>query len=90
MNKPTKSLDEAIEMFENDHYDDIFDIFYYNAAYLKNDEAQYFLGILYHDGLGIDKDIEQALYWWKKSSKQRNEDANFMLQTYESSTFCRC
>jgi len=35
-------------------------------------KAQYVLAIIYHDGLGITKDLKKAVKWFKKSAEQGN------------------
>jgi len=37
--------------------------------------SQYLLGECYLDGLGVEKDVQQALAWLEKSSAQKNKDA---------------
>jgi TPR repeat protein len=45
------------------------------AANLKDNIAQYNLAIMYENGDGIKKDLNQAIYWYEKSAKQGNMDA---------------
>jgi tetratricopeptide (TPR) repeat protein len=40
--------------------------------------AQFYLGLMYYKGLGIPKDIHQALSWFEKSGSQ----GNFVAQSY--------
>ncbi|GBB84168.1 hypothetical protein RclHR1_01080024 [Rhizophagus clarus] len=53
---------------------------YQMAANLENDLAQYNLALMYENGDGIKKDINQAIYWYKKSAEQENEDAQCKLK----------
>ncbi len=39
--------------------------------------AQRNVGAAYYDGLGVDKDIDQAFIWWKKSA-----DLGFHMAQY--------
>ncbi len=41
--------------------------------------AQYDLGVILHNGLGIDKDNEKAIYWFEKSAHQDHADAENYL-----------
>ncbi|WP_084399687.1 tetratricopeptide repeat protein [Pseudotamlana agarivorans] len=41
--------------------------------------AQYNIGLMYEQGLGIDKNAEQAVNWYKKSAEQGNSAAQFNL-----------
>jgi TPR repeat protein len=79
-------LEEAIEAYENDNYDKAYDMLYDLAYYQKDNEAMFFLGILYHDGLGVDKDIDKAQEWWKKSANRGNLDAKFRLESINMTT----
>ena len=53
----------------------------YNKCYqlsIQNPEnpiAQYYLGVLYHNGFGIDNNYQEAVKWYKKSAAQGNEMA---------------
>jgi TPR repeat protein len=82
-------LDEAIELFENGEYQKAYDIFYDLALDNTDDEAMYFLGIIYYDGLGMDKDEDKASKWWKKSANRGNLDAKFRLESINMSTITK-
>ena len=53
---------------------------YQKAANLGNDMAQFNLATMYEYGDGIKKDMNQAIYWYKKSAEQGDEDAQNKLQ----------
>jgi hypothetical protein len=68
-----------------------FELLYQMVANLENYCAQYNLGLLYEDGNGIIKSIEQAIYWldkdfivlklnWKNSHK--NNKFNSLFSRY--------
>ncbi|RIA84983.1 hypothetical protein C1645_879610 [Glomus cerebriforme] len=49
---------------------------YQKTAYLGNKSAQYNLALMYENGceiIGIEKNINQAIYWYKKSAKQESK-----------------
>lgn len=48
-------------------------------AKLDNPEAMNNLGAMYAEGLGIDRDGQEAVIWYKKSAKKDNLDAMFRL-----------
>jgi TPR repeat protein len=48
---------------------------YQKAANLENHYAQYNLALMYEIGEGVEENIKQAIYWYKKSAKQGNENA---------------
>ena len=45
--------------------------------------CQYLLGKMYYDGLGTPKDLQQALYWMRKSAGQRMPQAIDWLDKHE-------
>ena len=53
---------------------------YQKAANLGVDFAQYKLALMYENGNGIEKDMNQAIYWYKKSAEQGDEDAQNKLK----------
>jgi len=36
--------------------------------------------LLYNSGVGIEKDINKAIYWYEQSAKQGDEDAKRYLE----------
>ncbi|UZO03807.1 uncharacterized protein OCT59_024209 [Rhizophagus irregularis] len=53
---------------------------YQNAAILGDDTAQFNLALMYEEGDGITKDIGKAIYWYEKSAKQGDQDAQIKLK----------
>lgn len=41
--------------------------------------ARYNLGVLYHQGLGVDRDLEKALYWYREAAKLSHPEALYNL-----------
>lgn len=41
--------------------------------------AEYNLGVAYARGLGVERDVVVASYWWKRSALQGNRDASYNL-----------
>lgn len=52
---------------------------YNKAAKYGFASAQYFLGLCYKDGDGVDQDNLQAIHWFKLAAAQEYEDALFWL-----------
>ena len=50
------------------------------AAEQGNADAQYGLGCCYEEGHGVDKDLNEALKWYRKAAKQRNKGAKDRLK----------
>jgi TPR repeat protein len=49
--------------------------YYSQAAEQDNALAQYNLGCLYRDGIGVIQNNKQALKWLARAAEQGNEDA---------------
>ena len=47
---------------------------------MLNEVAQYNLAFMYENGEGIIKDIDKAIYWYEKSAKQGDQDAQAKLE----------
>ncbi len=41
--------------------------------------AAYNLGVLYHQGLGVEKDLDRAIYWYREAAKQGHPEAQYNL-----------
>jgi len=53
-------------------------IWYKKAAEQGNKEAQYKLGTMYYNGIGIEKDYYQAIVWLKNAYKQGHKEAGIL------------
>jgi len=73
----------AIEAYENREFKKAYELFL-PLAEDNCDEAQYFLGLLYYDGDGVEKSVEKAIYWFKRAKKRHNVDAANMLMECDS------
>ena len=87
MDEKGYTVDEGIELFEQDRHEEAFKAF---SQHRKDMRAQYYLGMLYYEGFGVEKDVEAAKRWFKKSSRQGNLDAEYMLLCCEGSTSKCC
>ena len=52
---------------------------YRASAVQGNDSAQFFLGGLYFNGNGVEKDIAEGVKWWRKAAEQGDTDAQYNL-----------
>lgn len=57
----------GLELYKKQNYEKAFPIIE-KEANKGNKEAQYLLANLYEKGLGVEKNIEKSLYWYKQSS----------------------
>ena len=83
-------LKKAVDLFENDKFDEALPIFK-KLAKDGNSEAMYYIGMMYYEGWGVEKDLDEAIRWWKMANRRGNLDAKYMLQTIstDSSVFGR-
>jgi TPR repeat protein len=78
-----KKLEQAIHDYNDGKHKEAFEAFYRLAdKEFEDDEAQYYLGLMYFNGHHVEKDKDEAIFWWKKSAKSRNQDAAFQLETF--------
>ncbi|WP_456452863.1 hypothetical protein [Hydrogenimonas sp.] len=81
------TLKEAMAFYENDEYDKALVAL---KQHRKNMEAQYFLGMMYYEGFGVEKSEEEAKKWFKKAARQGSLDAEYMLLCCEGNTTSCC
>ncbi|HEX5337816.1 MAG TPA: tetratricopeptide repeat protein [Gallionella sp.] len=70
-------FDEGLTAFNNKDY--VNAIKEWESLAIQGDEnAQYNLGVMYYQGIGVAKDDKQAIYWYDKAAKSgRNLNAKF-------------
>ena len=54
----------------------------FKAASQGDVDAQFSLANYYENGIGISKDVDKALEWYKKAAEKGNADAQFTLGNY--------
>ena len=81
------TLAEAIELYESERYDEALVAL---KQHRKDKTAQYFIGMLYYEGFGVEKSEEEAKKWFKKSARQGSLDAEYMLLCCEGNTTSCC
>ena len=79
-------LESAILLYNDKKFEEADEIFYPLATYERNAEAQYYLGLMYFEGEGVEKDITQAQQLWKKAARSRHRDAAYRLSKIVTST----
>jgi hypothetical protein len=70
--------DKAIAAYKRQDYATAFARFK-KLAVLEYAPAQFSLGTMYADGLGVAKDEQQAVYWWRKAAKDGDAKAPYNL-----------
>lgn len=79
-------LYEGVSAYDAGDYAKAYEILYPLAAYKRNAEAQFHMGMIYFYGEGVEKDIPQAMEWWKKAMKNGHVDAAYRLSEIATST----
>ena len=76
---PEKSNYEiGVQAFKDGDYRAAFDAWSL-GAYEENPEAQYNLGVLYLEGRGVERDLEQARNWFLKAANKNQIEAQYNL-----------
>jgi TPR repeat protein len=73
-NSPETILKQAKEAFFEQQYVQVFEMLYPLAA-AGNAQAQYTLGYLYANGLGVEKNDQQAMNWIQRAAAQGHKKA---------------
>ncbi|MCU7918166.1 MAG: SEL1-like repeat protein [Candidatus Thiodiazotropha sp. (ex Dulcina madagascariensis)] len=68
------TLQEAHRAYNAKQYKKVFQLLFPLAA-AGNDKAQYTLGYLFHNGLGVEKNDRQAMHWLQRAAAQGNKKA---------------
>lgn len=55
-------------------------LYFYAKAASKSDKAKYYLGYQYLNGLGVDKNKEEGLFWMKEASNAGNKKAKDFME----------
>ncbi|HZF69964.1 tetratricopeptide repeat protein [Sulfuricurvum sp.] len=81
-----EELYEGIAAYDAGDFEKAYKILHPLAAYKRNSEAQFHMGMIYFYGEGVEKDIDQAMEWWKKAMKNGHVDAAYRLSEIATST----
>ncbi len=79
-------LEDAITLYQENRFTEAYELFYPLATYDRDPEAQYYLGLMYFEGDGVEQDITQAQQLWKKAARSRHRDAAYRLSEIITST----
>ena len=79
-------LEAGVNAYDAGDYPQAYKIWDPLAAYKRNSEAQFPLGMIYFYGEGVEKDLNQAMEWWKKAMKNGHVDAAYRLSEIATST----
>ena len=77
---------EGIGAYDAGDYTKAHEILYPLAAYKRDPEAQFHMGMIYFYGEGVEKDIDKAMEWWRKAMRSGHVDAAYRLSELKTST----
>ena len=78
MNNLEDILEKAKSAFGAKDYQTAFEI-WKSLAEQRNAEAQFNLGRMHHNGLGVKQDHKEAVKWYQLAGEQGNAEAQFNL-----------
>lgn len=81
-----QELYDGIAAYDAGDYAKAHELLYPLAAYKRNAEAQFHMGMIYFYGEGVEKDIDKAMEWWKKAMRNGHTDAAYRLSEIATST----
>jgi hypothetical protein len=79
-------LQEGYRLYNERKFKEAYDILFDAALYGNNGEAQYYLGMMYFYGDGVNEDLEAAKKWWQKAVRNGQVDAANRLSELSTST----
>jgi hypothetical protein len=82
----TDPLTEGIAAYDAQDYEKAYTLLYPLGAYSRDSEAQFYLGMIYFYGEGVEKNEEAAVAWWKKAMRSGHVDAAYRLSEITTST----
>ena len=69
---------DAVEALEREDYETAYKLFL-PLAEQGDADAQFNLGLMYEEGLGVPQDYAEAVKWWRLSAEQDDAYAQFNL-----------
>lgn len=75
----TDPLTEGIAAYDAQEYEKAYTLLYPLGAYSRDIEAQFYLGMIYFYGKGVEKNEAVAAAWWKKAMRGGHVDATYRL-----------
>jgi len=65
----SNTVEDGYKLYNERKFKEAFDALFDAAAYDNNSEAQYFIGMMYHEGDGVEKNLDSAIKWWTKARR---------------------
>ncbi|MDD2790108.1 MAG: hypothetical protein PHU40_05510 [Sulfurimonas sp.] len=80
------TVEDGFRLYEERKFTEAFEILFDAAAYKNNGEAQYYVGLMYRNGFGVEASEEKAITWWTKARRNGQRDAAFAMSEINTST----
>ena len=74
----SRTYEDAVTQFQKGEYDIAFSTFK-SLSDRKDSNTWFYIGFMYKDGLGVERDIDRAIYWYEKSALAGNMQAQHDL-----------
>ena len=75
---PEQNYKQAEKFQKSEKNEEAFE-YYLKAAKQGDAEAQFYLGLCYHNGDGVEKDLSEAVKWYRKAADQGDALAQYNL-----------
>lgn len=82
----SNTVEDGYRLYNERKFKEAFDALFDAAAYENNSEAQYYIGMMYHDGDGVEKNVDSAIKWWKKARRNGHVHAASRMAEIFTST----
>lgn len=69
------TVEDGYRLYSEKKYKESYDALFEAAAYENNSEAQFYLGMMYFYGDGVEKSTDGAVKWWTKARRNGHVDA---------------
>ncbi len=85
-----REFQKAEELFEEEKFKEALEIFKKIVKIKRDPDALYYIGLIYFEGYGVEKDENLAVKYWQKADKAGSLDAKYMLSTITQKTSIIC
>lgn len=80
------TAEDGYRLYNERKFEEAFEVLFDAAAYKNDGEAQYYVGMMYRNGFGVEQSEEKAMTWWAKARRNGQRDAAFALSEIKTST----
>ncbi len=69
------TIEDGYRFYNEKRFKEAFDTLFDAAAYENSSEAQFYIGMMYYHGDGVEKSEDKALKFWTKARRNGHVDA---------------